>query len=106
MSAAVGSLEGTWPGQIRALPARITDRLGRFRRARARLTHIGMPGHLYLCRPWPRRPRRSGLDLRAPMVAPCLLGYLGSRRQSMLNCIRCAYDTVRARLQTEVLSHR
>jgi hypothetical protein len=32
--------------------------------------------------------------------------YVASRKLSMLNCIRCAYDTVRARLQTEVLSHR
>jgi hypothetical protein len=32
--------------------------------------------------------------------------YLAPCGPSMLNCIRCAYDTVRARLQTEVLSHR
>ena len=37
---------------------------------------------------------------------PPLYVYLAPPLLSMLNCIRCAYDTVRARLQTEVLSHR
>ncbi len=43
MSVAARSLEATWPGQIRALPAKITDRAGRFRRTRARLACIGVP---------------------------------------------------------------
>ena len=43
MSAA-RSLEGGWPGQILALPARITDRVGRFHRTRPLLTCTGVPG--------------------------------------------------------------
>ena len=71
----------TWPGQIRALPARITDRAGRFRRTRVRLTCIGVPGHLYLYRPWSDTLGHGGLDLRTPMFAPCLLGCPGTARQ-------------------------
>lgn len=72
MSAAARSPEGTWPGQIRALPARITHRVGRFRRTRARLTCIGVPG-IYTftgitlpavvrtARPWWSRPVRADI---------------------------------------------
>ena len=55
----------------------------------ARLTHIASCPGIYtfaddgysLSRLWPRRAWRGGLDLCTPMVAPCLLGCPGTRRQ-------------------------
>jgi len=80
VSAAARSPEGTWPGQIRALPARITDRVGRFRRTRARLTCIGVPGIYTFTGHGPDTLGHGGLDLCTPMFAPCLLGCPGTGR--------------------------
>ena len=80
MSAAARSLERTWPGQIRALPATITDRASRFRRTRARLTCIGVPGIYTFTGHGPDALGHGGLDLSAPMFAPCLLGCRGTAR--------------------------
>ena len=69
---------------IRALPAGITNRVGRFRRLRLHLTQCAVPG-IYtfaddgysLFRRSPDARSHSGLDLYTPMFAPCLLGCPG-----------------------------
>lgn len=55
-----------------------------------------------------RTPAVDGLPVLVVSGIAALVMTAGAviLHQSMLNCIRCAYDTVRARLQTEVLSHR
>ena len=79
MGAAARSLEGAWPGQILALPARTTDRVGRFRQTRPWLTCIGVPG-IYTFTGHGPAPGHGGLDQCTPMFAPCLLGCPGTDR--------------------------
>jgi hypothetical protein len=59
----------TSPGQIRALPAMITDRAGRFRRTRVRLTCAGVPGIHTFAGHGPDTLGHGGLDLRTTMFA-------------------------------------
>jgi hypothetical protein len=76
------------PGQIRTLPAEITNRTDRFRRTSAAPDILRRAGHPYLCRRWPQplpamaqTPMGIGLDQCPSMFAPCLLGCPGTPRQ-------------------------
>ncbi len=84
MSTATRSLEGAWPGQIAALPAGITNRVGNLRRTPA------TPRGARICTFDGSGPC-SGLDLSVPMFAPCLLGCPGTGRQDpVLTSLRLA----------------
>jgi hypothetical protein len=76
-----GQSEVVLPGQIRALPAGITNRVGRFRRTPRAADMCCVTGAYTSTGRGPDVLDHSGLDLYASMFAPCSLGRPGTPRQ-------------------------
>lgn len=97
-----GQSEAVLPGQIRALPAGITNCVGRFRRTPGATSMYCMAGVYTFAEYGPgtigtiaerdaSAPGHGGLDLSALMFAPWLLGCLGTPRQHPVSAARSGF---------------
>jgi len=79
------------PRQIRALPAGITNRVGRFRRTPAAANTYFVAGDYTFTSHGPDTLDYGGLDLSASMFAPCSLGCPGTPREHPVSAARRGY---------------